>query len=530
MDKQQAVADATATIMQSVRTYTADMANKAAKERIEAQEKAEQDMQENYPEVWNKYILLTEAEKQQLLKDNFTDYRLADEKAQAWGIGGNKSRALNAVTTAITGILGGQTNMQVITNTLAPYASELIGQQFGHGENQNKAAQLLAHALLGAVTASINGGNAISGAAGATAAELAAQYLISQLPKDKYPEAINPLTGEIDPNRLPEDVKSTIRDLSSAVASVAGGVTGGSISNAQIAGVAGMNAIENNNLDILYEEEKKHELELATKYNWTKKQLADYITSKSRASIKGFRDGAVESVEGVVNTIKHPIDTAVGIYDVISHPGAVYNSIIISAKEWNELHEFALRTNPALAGQMEGYLTGKIGGVLTGNLVVTGGAAKIVGSLAKTKYANKVSKSKIGMEWGQGIQKQGMPWEDYVGKGFPADWRLPKNFKTFDYFIPPGRAISVKTLDTTTPAKVKNPQQIYNTLKSQIDAAANFEKYALDRVTITAGMIRSKEIHLSVPTATNKVQWQQIKRAIDYGKSRGVKVTVTGVK
>lgn len=101
---------------------------------------------------------------------------------------------------------------------------------------------------MGAVTASVNGGNAAAGAAGATGAELAADYLISQLPKDKYPEAINPLTGEIDPNRLPEEVKSTIRDLSSAVASVAGGITGGNISNAQIAGVAGMNAVENNYL------------------------------------------------------------------------------------------------------------------------------------------------------------------------------------------------------------------------------------------------------------------------------------------
>ena len=39
---------------------------------------------------------------------------------------------------------------------------------------------------------SVNGGNAAAGAAGATGAELAADYLISQLPKDKYPEAINP--------------------------------------------------------------------------------------------------------------------------------------------------------------------------------------------------------------------------------------------------------------------------------------------------------------------------------------------------
>ena len=95
---------------------------------------------------------------------------------------------------------------------------------------------------------SVNGGNAAAGAAGATGAELAADYLISQLPTDKYPEAINPLTGEIDPNKLPEEVKSTMRDLSSAVTSVAGGITGGNISNAQIAGVAGMNAVENNPL------------------------------------------------------------------------------------------------------------------------------------------------------------------------------------------------------------------------------------------------------------------------------------------
>uniref|UniRef100_UPI001EF68543 colicin D domain-containing protein n=1 Tax=Snodgrassella communis TaxID=2946699 RepID=UPI001EF68543 len=96
--------------------------------------------------------------------------------------------------------------------------------------------------------ASVNGGNAAAGAVGASAAELAAQYLIKQLPKDQYPEAIDPKTGEIDPNRLPESVKASIRDLSSAVATVSGGITGGSLVNAQIAGVAGQNAVENNEL------------------------------------------------------------------------------------------------------------------------------------------------------------------------------------------------------------------------------------------------------------------------------------------
>ena len=41
-------------------------------------------------------------------------------------MGGNSSRALNAVTTAITAALGGQTDLQVVTNTLSPYAAQVI--------------------------------------------------------------------------------------------------------------------------------------------------------------------------------------------------------------------------------------------------------------------------------------------------------------------------------------------------------------------------------------------------------------------
>jgi hypothetical protein len=170
--------------------------------------------------------------------------------------------------------------------------------------------------------------------------------------------------------------------------------------------VVGQNAVENNNLDILREEESKRELELTTKYKWTSKQLTDYITNKSRASIKGFADGAVESIEGTVNAVRHPVDTAKGIYGVISDPSAVFNSIELSVKEWDELYAYALQTNPGLAGKMEGYLSGKVGGSLTGGYLITGGAAKIVSSLAKSKYATKIKE--IAQEAGKGAN---------VGKG-----------------------------------------------------------------------------------------------------------------
>lgn len=49
----------------------------------------------------------------------------------------------------------------VITNTLAPYASQLIGETFGHGDDKNTAAQLASHAILGAVLAYSRGGTKI---------------------------------------------------------------------------------------------------------------------------------------------------------------------------------------------------------------------------------------------------------------------------------------------------------------------------------------------------------------------------------
>lgn len=62
--------------------------------------------------------------------------------------------------------------------------------------------------------------------------------------------------------------------------------------------------------------------------------------------------------------------------------------------------------------------------------------------------------------------KQGMLWEDYVGKSLPADARLPKNFKTFDYYDGATKtATSVKSMDTQTMAKLANPNQVYSSIK-----------------------------------------------------------------
>ena len=160
-------------------------------------------------------------------------------------MGGDKSRAVNAVTMAVTGALGGQTDLQVAANALAPYAANIIGKELGHGEDKNKAAQLAAHAILGAALAYVNGGNPAAGGSAAVASEAAADYLTNQYKDKKEYQDVN---GEFQPNLLPEDVKTQIRDLTAAIGAVVGGTVGDSAFNAQIAGVVGQNAVENNSL------------------------------------------------------------------------------------------------------------------------------------------------------------------------------------------------------------------------------------------------------------------------------------------
>ncbi|WP_228267834.1 VENN motif pre-toxin domain-containing protein [Acinetobacter sp. TUM15064] len=181
--------------------------------------------------------------KQNLLKNALPAYKEAADQAQTWGMGGNSSRALNAVTTAITAALGGQTDLQVVTNTLAPYAAQVIGQEFGHGADKNTAAQLVSHAILGATLAYINGGDPTAGGSAAVASEAAAIYLTNQYKNDPRYQDIN---GEFQPNLLPENVKAQIRDLTASIGAVIGGAAGDSSYNAQLAGVIGQNAVENN--------------------------------------------------------------------------------------------------------------------------------------------------------------------------------------------------------------------------------------------------------------------------------------------
>jgi len=122
-----------------------------------------------------------------------------------------------------------------------------------------------------------------------------------------------------------------------------------------------------------------------------------------------------------------------------------------------------------------------------------------------------------------------MPWEDYLSTQLSG--RLPPNFKTFDFFDQiNGTAISAKTLNTQTAARLAKPEQIFNSLKGNVDSASRFERYTRDGFSLKRSDISARQIHVAVPEATNAMQWQQIQRGIEYGSSKNIEVIVTPVR
>ncbi|MGM7921084.1 VENN motif pre-toxin domain-containing protein [Yersinia enterocolitica] len=150
---------------------------------------------------------------------------------QKYGTGSALQQGLQAATAAIQGLAGG--NMaQALAGASAPYLAEVIKKSTG----DNQAANAMAHAVLGAVTAYASGNSALAGAAGAATAELMAPVIIAAMGWDK--------------NNLSEDQKQTVSALATLAAGLAGGLTGNSTADTVAGAQAGKNAVENNALSL----------------------------------------------------------------------------------------------------------------------------------------------------------------------------------------------------------------------------------------------------------------------------------------
>ncbi len=147
------------------------------------------------------------------------------------GTGGKVQQAIQAATAAVQGLAGGDIG-QATSGAAAPYLAEQIHKLTGG----NPEANLMAHAVVGAVVAQASGHSALAGGAGAATASAAT----SVIAKTMY--------GTDAYSKLDETQKQTISALSTLASGLAGGLAGGNSTSAVAGAQAGKNTSENNDM------------------------------------------------------------------------------------------------------------------------------------------------------------------------------------------------------------------------------------------------------------------------------------------
>ena len=441
-----------------------------------------------------------------------------------WGAQGSYSQWGTVIVGAASGnVMGGtgQFIQAATVNYLQTLGAAKIKEISGALGGEGSVGHAALHAVLGCAGAAAQGASCGAGGAGALSGVVLSKLLDS--------------IDDVNRKKLtPEEEQARANLISSIVAGIAASIDPTAAVPAE---VAARIEVENNsrykNLDKV----------ARMKAEVTAKAIATCADDNSCLQAEFDRADKMAAAYDVALTLSHypqlskeKADTlAQAVLDLapgVSNASALYELLTGKTATGDEANRYfaAIGLVPVLGGIIKkggqavhvfaeadkAVDAAKVGGqVGVGGAKATGGA---------------VDRATTGIEWGKGIQGQGMPWEDYLGTQLPAGSRLPPNFKTFDFFDETtGIATSAKTLDTTTAAKIANPNQVYSSLKGNIDAAANFSESGLKGVTVTSSQITARELQVAIPEATTSAQWEQINRAIEYGQSKGITVKITKV-
>ncbi|WHU84196.1 hemagglutinin repeat-containing protein [Pantoea agglomerans pv. betae] len=158
--------------------------------------------------------------------------RAYDNAMKPFGTGSSLQQGISAVTAAVQGLSGGNL-AQAISGASAPYLAEKIHELTTDANGKvNVQANLMAHAVLGAVTSYAAGNAALAGASGAVMGEYIAQQMYPGVKRED----------------LSEEQRQTISALGTLAAGLAGGVVGDSTADAVAGAQAGKTSLENNAL------------------------------------------------------------------------------------------------------------------------------------------------------------------------------------------------------------------------------------------------------------------------------------------
>ncbi|QIQ22034.1 two-partner secretion domain-containing protein [Zophobihabitans entericus] len=251
------------------------------------------------------YNNLSEDEKSQIKFDEY--YKNRQENGETvGGMGSSANKAIDSVISIVTGLITGDVTGG-LAGASAPWLAEQIKKATTTYGSDGKPvvdmeANLLAHTILGAVVAELQGNSGLAGGAGALTGEAAAALIIKEL------------YGNRDVSDLSEAEKQNISSLAQLAAGLAAAAgSGGDVGDIGTAVAGSKNAVENNKLSPTQKSELEKEI-AACGSDWT----CNLKTQLKWANINLQQDNAY--VDGLIVGwgVSGPIELAgAGLADIL---------------------------------------------------------------------------------------------------------------------------------------------------------------------------------------------------------------------
>ncbi|ELX2218314.1 glycohydrolase toxin TNT-related protein, partial [Yersinia enterocolitica] len=339
---------------------------------------------------------------------------------------------VQAATAAIQGLAGGDM-AKALAGASAPYLAEVIHNMTTDANGKvNVEANLMAHAVLGAVMAQVNGNSALAGASGAVMGEYIAQKM--------YPG--------INREDLTEEQRQTISALGTLASGLAGGLAGGSTADAVAGAQAGKNALENNYLSNQQRSDRDKEFDACKGREFCQLQVGakwDAISmgqdvAYAAGMMVGVPQGLYDSVESLSKSISDPVAAYDAIKQLIASDD-IFSTMSDAVKQSYIDRINLMESEYQKAGASGAYNAGVEAGKLVSDLIgaVAGGvgvakvgtaltekiAAKVVGKIEspnlKTPSGNPNSSSAV-----TDVEAGGYSYYDQF-KNANGGWDWPKN-------------------------------------------------------------------------------------------------------
>lgn len=338
----------------------------------------------------------TEKERQNYLA-KLRDTQAYKNVMVTYGTGSAMQRGIQAATAALQGLAGGNIG-GALAGASAPELANIIGHHAGIDDDT--AAKSIAHAILGGVTAALQGNSAAAGAVGAASGELIATAIAKQF----YPDT--------DPSKLTEEQKQTVSTLASVSAGIAGGIAGGNTAGAAAGASAGKNTVENNFLSA----SKNDALNKALEDQKNGKNLLQAsqdivrLTNEDKANnglLNKYQNGQLNDAEkqelaGLLNQYGYELQTVYGYSEQQAAQaiqslakGGAFVASAADAKAYNEalsyLKMHGVQSGQAAVGTDALMVLPGAPGTLVRGVVAAGGAYQTgtgIGQIADGNYSN----------------------------------------------------------------------------------------------------------------------------------------------